>query len=127
MVRSTKKILFVSHQAELSGAPVILLESIKQFGNQSSIQFSILIIEDGILVEQFKKVGKTFVWKKNFQHKTFLIRFYLNTMQFFKRRLFLFQIRGSNLVYFSSIVSGVIHKTLLYLKCKYLYHVLELE
>ncbi len=55
------KVLFVSHDASRTGAPLMLLDIIKWFKKSSPIEFVILVSKEGVLVEEFEKLGKTFI------------------------------------------------------------------
>ncbi|HEV8083677.1 MAG TPA: glycosyltransferase family 4 protein [Chitinophagaceae bacterium] len=132
MQNSKKKILFVSHKANRSGAPLVLLEIIKEFKKQSTIPFQILIVNEGELVKEFAALGQTYVWNKN--NKRIAISLLQSIIGFFSRTLFiargvfiLFKIRNSSLVFFNTIANGHFHKKLLFLKCRYIYYIHELE
>ncbi|KAF2081172.1 glycosyltransferase [Flavobacterium sharifuzzamanii] len=52
-----KKILFISHEATRTGAPLILLNLIKWLGNNDrNIQFDVLLLNGGNISDDFKKV-----------------------------------------------------------------------
>lgn len=51
-----KKILFISHEASRSGAPLLLLHLLKWLNrNSNNIQFDLLLLNDGVILEDFKK------------------------------------------------------------------------
>jgi glycosyltransferase involved in cell wall biosynthesis len=56
-----KKILFISHEASRSGAPIVLLHLLNWLKKNSSFQFEILLLSDGPLKPDFEQLGKTFV------------------------------------------------------------------
>lgn len=56
-----KRILFVSHEASRTGAPIALLTFIRWFRENSSHQFEILLKEGGELEAEFKALGPTTV------------------------------------------------------------------
>jgi glycosyltransferase involved in cell wall biosynthesis len=131
MRKKKPQILFVSHMANWSGAPLILSEIIKEFKKKSTIPFRILLHEDGELAGQFKAEGKTYVWKKKPPNiNRFFDRFlapFIKLIQVFRGLSILFSIRGTTLVVFNTIANGHLHKKLLFLKCKYICYVHELE
>ena len=52
-----KKILFISHEASLSGAPILLLNLLKNIKTKTNISFDVLLIKDGNLYEDFAKIA----------------------------------------------------------------------
>ncbi|MEQ9287552.1 MAG: glycosyltransferase [Cyclobacteriaceae bacterium] len=84
------KILFVSHDASRTGAPIILLNICKWLKENGDIQFEILLLGRGALMADFKKVGKTYLLdlkgrnKENLYSKVKneLVRSYLNFRKF---------------------------------------------
>jgi glycosyltransferase involved in cell wall biosynthesis len=130
--RITRKILFVCHVASMSGAPLLLLEIIKSFKKQSKIPFSILIIKDGILMNQFKSLGKTYLWNCKLREPSGnlfnrSLNVCIKTKQKIYRLYILFRIRNTSLVFLNTMSNGHIQKALLFLKCKFICYVHELE
>lgn len=127
-----QKILFVSHKANRSGAPLLLLEIIKEFKKQSKIPFHILVMEDGDLTNEFKLLGKTYVWNN---HKTLNPTSLFSIPKNLVSRLYttarsafiLFHLRNTSLVFLNTISNGHIHKKLLFLKSKFICYVHELQ
>jgi glycosyltransferase involved in cell wall biosynthesis len=118
--------------ADWSGAPLIFLGIIKEFKNQSDLPFQILVMQDGDLVNEFKSIGKTYVWKKKSgPHSnslfTKLFSVFSRVYQLIKGAYILYSIRKTSLVVFNTISNGHIHKKLLFLKCKYICYVHEME
>ncbi len=129
---SVKKILFVSHKANRSGAPVLLLNIIKEFKRKTGLPIQILVLEDGELVKEFKAVGQTFVWNKRkvtdpASLYSVTISLFLRIAIIVKGFYILFRVRNTSLVFFNTITNGHMHKKLLFLKCKYICYVHELE
>ena len=55
-----KKILFISHLANLSGAPIALCEIIRILKSSCHIDCDILIMSDGELKDEFSKYGNVY-------------------------------------------------------------------
>lgn len=58
------KILFVSHQASYTGAPINLLTFLKWMAKNTNHKIRTIIIKDGELSREFKQCGKTSVLEK---------------------------------------------------------------
>lgn len=63
-------ILFVSHDASVSGAPIFLLTFLQWLKIHTDIRFSILIKEPGELVPEFEKLADTYVWNGGYAQGT---------------------------------------------------------
>lgn len=129
---SKKTILFVSHKANRSGAPVLLLNIIKEFKRITGLPIQILVMEDGELVKEFKAVGQTFVWNKRkvadpASLYSIIISLFSRLAIIIKGFYILFRVRNASLVFFNTITNGHMHKKLLFLKCKYICYVHEME
>lgn len=129
-----KTILFVSHVADRNGAPLILLGLIKEFKKQTGLPVKILLAEGGPLTVEFSAAGKTFIWEKKKTTGTgsitlarWLINYFSKLLAEIRKRYILFCIRDTGLVFFNTIVNGKLHESLLFLKCKYVCYVHELE
>ena len=59
------KILFVSHDASRTGAPIVLLNLLSWLKQNSSFDISILIINDGHILPRFKEITPVYVWNRN--------------------------------------------------------------
>jgi glycosyltransferase involved in cell wall biosynthesis len=129
---SKRKILFVCHIASMSGAPLLLLEIIEAFKNKSPIPFSILIIKDGPLYNQFSTLGKTYRWHLKINEPAGLLRNRVRNLitrgvQKIYRIYILFRLRKVSLVFLNTMATGRIQKKLLFLRCKFICYVHELE
>jgi glycosyltransferase involved in cell wall biosynthesis len=60
-IQAAKKVLFISHEASRSGAPIVLLHLLKWLKNNAALQFEILLLNDGPLKTDYEQLGKTFV------------------------------------------------------------------
>jgi glycosyltransferase involved in cell wall biosynthesis len=74
-----RNILFVSHDASRSGAPIILLNLIIWLKINKNVNPVILLLEAGPLYSDFVSIGEVFVYekevKRSFKKQNFLIRF----------------------------------------------------
>ena len=55
-------VLFIGHSATRSGAPILLLQLIREFKKQSDLPFVILLKRGGELLPDYQEAGKTFIW-----------------------------------------------------------------
>jgi glycosyltransferase involved in cell wall biosynthesis len=93
MLSKPPKILFISHDASMSGAPILLLNLLRLLINSNKASIDVVISRDGVLSTEFKKAASTTVLKpvdygketsifhrlKNFlNHKVKLIRLIKN-------------------------------------------------
>jgi hypothetical protein len=60
---STGSILFVSHDAYLAGAQMLLLHLLKWFDEHTAYHLKIICINGGSLLEKFQNLGATIVWQ----------------------------------------------------------------
>ncbi|MEO6231962.1 MAG: glycosyltransferase family 4 protein [Ferruginibacter sp.] len=130
--RKKKKILFVCHIASRSGAPLLLLQIIREFKKQTTIPFEILIVRAGELTTDFKALGKTYSWNKikKIESGSMLVKpvnALLMLLQFLYHRYILFSVRRTSTVFLNTISNGEIHQKLLYLKCRFICYVHEME
>jgi len=58
------KILFISHEASRSGAPIVLLHLLKWIKKNTALQFDVLLLADGPLRSDFEALAETFVLSK---------------------------------------------------------------
>lgn len=110
-----KKILFISHEATRTGAPLILLSLIKWLkSNTQNIQFDVILINGGNIVDDFKKVcDNTFVYsasEKPLKFKDILKEKVISKLGIKKEKdeiLFFKKIASNNynLIYANSIAS----------------------
>jgi glycosyltransferase involved in cell wall biosynthesis len=129
---SGDKILFVSHKANRSGAPLLLLNLIKEFKKRTTHSFQILLMEDGELLTEFSALGKTFVWQKRKIPDPASFRntagaFFSRCMGIIKGFYILFTVRKTGTIFFNTITNGHLQHKLRFLKAKQYCYVHELE
>ena len=56
------KILFVSHNASKTGAPIVLLHFIKWLKNNKDYEITILLKSGGELLQDFRLLADTYIW-----------------------------------------------------------------
>lgn len=132
MANKKSHILFVSHLATRSGAPILFLEIIKAFNQQASIPFTILCMEDGELTADFNAIGKTLIWKKECvsTKNRFLAKplaFYSRLKQLIRGMYILRKVNKTTLVFYNTVVNEHIQKKLSFLNCQSICYVHELE
>jgi glycosyltransferase involved in cell wall biosynthesis len=57
------KILFISHDASRTGAPILLLGFLKWLENNTDIHFDVILINGGVLENEFKKLTNIYYWQ----------------------------------------------------------------
>lgn len=62
-----KKILFISHDAQRAGAPILLLRFLRLLKSQNNIHFDILVKHAGPLQSDFEAISEVQLWNKNFK------------------------------------------------------------
>jgi glycosyltransferase involved in cell wall biosynthesis len=63
------RILFISHEATRTGAPIMLLWLIEHIKKYKDAEVSILLKDGGELEKDFADLGKTFVWNQHFPQR----------------------------------------------------------
>ncbi len=59
------RVLFISHDASRTGAPIVLLHFIRWIKQNSNFEFCILLKDSGHLHEDFSELGTTYLWNDN--------------------------------------------------------------
>jgi glycosyltransferase involved in cell wall biosynthesis len=128
-----KSVLFISHDASHTGAPIFLLNFIRWFKENTSIPFIILLGDGGPLTPDFKSLGSVFFFKrtdvlpnypsisKNYYFDAVLTSIHLRSL--------IKKIRQNNigLIYSNTITNGNILDTLSSLHCSVVTHAHEME
>ncbi|MCM8831906.1 MAG: glycosyltransferase family 4 protein [Candidatus Omnitrophica bacterium] len=126
----TKKILFISHEASRTGAPIVLLHLLRWLKNNTNITFKVLLLRDGELVSEFKKIAPTIIFFKNIFPKSNLIQKKINN---FARKVYLKYLKNKfkkdniYLIYSNTIANGEVLKFLSDYNYPVICHVHELE
>lgn len=78
-----KRILFIGHEAERTGAPILLLHLMRWLEkNESDIQFEVLLLRDGALREEYERFAEVYVVPE-----TKLPEIVVRGMRFLRRKL----------------------------------------
>jgi glycosyltransferase involved in cell wall biosynthesis len=109
---SKKQILFISHEASRTGAPILLLNLLKWIKSHTNLHFKILLVQGGELDDEFRKIAPTLIlsdlWKKDFSPFLKALPFGKSLSVRLKSLLIRNKILSGNvkLVYANSILSG---------------------
>lgn len=116
---SRPAILFISHYAGRTGAPILLLNFLKWFKANTDIPFEILLKGDGQLRPEFETLGQVMIWPPNPPPQT------KSTHLAHLRE----HLRQANigLIYSNTITNGEVLADLAILNCPVITHVHELE
>ncbi|TAD97386.1 MAG: glycosyltransferase [Bacteroidetes bacterium] len=125
-------ILFIGHEASLTGAPVLLLNTIKQIKAKTNWEIEVILRKGGDLLPDYQAVAKTQVWQlPEFGNPSFLWKIKNKLFKNFakKRKTYINQFANKNvqLIFSSTCTNGELLEQLSYLKCPIVAHVHELE
>jgi L-malate glycosyltransferase len=124
------KILFIFHEAHLTGATLALFSNVKWFSENTDISMSFLLKEDGILNNDISKIGTVYLWEKENVTGNSIFRKILNKI--FKtiyKKILLVHLKGQkfDLIYANTIVCSDLIKKMSNFNCKIVWHIHELE
>lgn len=68
-----KKVLFVSHEASHTGAPIVLLHLLTWIKNNTNLKFEILLLTGGSLSTAFENLSKVYHWQNKKQISNLLL------------------------------------------------------
>ncbi len=120
------KILFVFHEARLTGAPIALYELVEWLAKNTKIKMSFLLLDGGELTEKLNGLGTVFYWPTNYFEKN---NIFSNSTYNPKQSKLLQAIKDENydIIYFNTLIcSGIIHK-LKQVKSIKIWHIHELN
>jgi glycosyltransferase involved in cell wall biosynthesis len=111
-----KKVLFISHEASRTGAPILLLNLLKWLKQNTKVEFDLLFLEGGELEEEFKKIATVFYWKapikiiglkQQIYNKILGIKYdYLK--EYYNNLFSIFQKKDYNTIYGNTVISSKI-------------------
>jgi glycosyltransferase involved in cell wall biosynthesis len=124
-----KKIIFISHESSLTGAPIMLLNLLGLLKETNLFDIRIILFRGGTLEKEFFKYGKVSVLKsKNYSKQAFFLFRGLNFL-IFRIKLLLLQseIKDANVIFNNTITNGKILKPLSNSHTKVISYIHELE
>lgn len=130
-----KNIIFISHDASRTGAPIILLNFLRWFKKNSELSFRILLRRSGDLENEFRKLTMVNVFgRRNFFNNRIINRiFTISALHNIAKRIYLkllnkqFLNDNIGLIYSNTITNGEVLKYLSNIDCPVITHVHELE
>ncbi len=130
-----KKVLFISHDALRTGAPLFLLNLLKWFGTNSELAFRILLKNGGDLESEFQALAPISVYNRDtsignkFYTSARPIAYFRALANSFHRKKLKNDLMKENfdLVYSNTITNGEVLEFLSGLKCPVITHVHELD
>ncbi|NRF95752.1 glycosyltransferase [Paenibacillus frigoriresistens] len=69
-LKGDKTIVFVGHEAERTGAPIVLLDLIKWFNNSTEYNVKVILLRGGEVQNKYFEVAETLVLDNNFDQDT---------------------------------------------------------
>ena len=111
------KILFISHDASRSGAPLLLLDLIRLLNESGLYECAVLLKNGGVLTADFEKVANTFIWnipESKLATRTLLqrisCRFSSKLVESNRKKEILNKVRESSVIINNTITNGELLK-----------------
>ncbi len=130
MPQSPQTVLFVSHDASRTGAPIFLLRLLRWLRDHHEILFRILVVSPGEMLPEFESIGRTHVLERQSRLQRACLRF---NIPFGNDGHYLQSLRKSlsesniALIYSNTTATGKALDYLSFLDCPVICHVHELE
>lgn len=127
-----KKVLFISHSAGLTGAPLVILNLLKWLKEHSTIDFEILLRTGGELQTAYQMLAPTKLYEPSLNNR-FLSKLYrhlnrnLKTFYLRKGRLHHFNKSSIGLIFSNTITNGEVLSLLADVGCPVICRVAELD
>ena len=125
------KILFIFHEAELSGASILLYRMVKWLSENTSISLSFLLMSEGPLMKEINELGRIYFWEETPPRKRTISERILNRIVKLKswQDLIVDRLEKENfdVVYANTILASEVIIRLAHFKCKKIWHIHELE
>jgi glycosyltransferase involved in cell wall biosynthesis len=131
-----KKILFISHEATRTGAPIVLLNFLKWFKTNTDLPFQILLKQEGVLEPEFEAIAPVSIFhpkippaRRNLLTRAFKrLGFQSEAKDAYLKQLKEKLIRDNiGLIYANTVTNGEILEFLSLLECPVICHVHELQ
>lgn len=131
----SRSILFISHDASRTGAPMVLLHFLRWFKAHSNVPFQILLKEDGPLASEFRLLAPTTVYSqltygvpRNLVQRVFRKTGLAYQADYrYNPLMALYKPGEVSLVYSNTITNGNLLTALSHLDCPVITHVHELD
>jgi glycosyltransferase involved in cell wall biosynthesis len=131
METKPREILFVSHNASRSGAPLILLGLIRELKNVYSGKLRVLLMEGGELQGDFQYLADTHILYTQprfiLESKKGVAGLFLKLLYKIKARIILSRLKNCRLIFLNTITNGHIHRKLLAPGRRFVTYVHELD
>ena len=123
-----KEILFISHEASRTGAPIILLNFLRWFKQNTDIPFRIILRTGGELESEFAQLAPTLLLGQKVSRELYdrIKGFLLRSVANYRIRQWLMS-ADIGLIYSNTLTNGGLLESLRFLNCPVIYHVHELE
>ena len=124
----TPKIVFISHDASRTGAPIVFLNFLRWFKQNTDIPFQILLRKGGELEVEFAKLASTLVFETP-SPKTLSQRILRRLGLYKPNSAMIRQLTDANigLIYSNTATNGQVLQALEFLGCPVISHIHELE
>lgn len=125
------KILFIFHEAHLTGATLALFGTVKWYSENTDFSMSFLLKENGILKNEISKIGPVYNWtqeylpKRNFVQK--VVSRIIKPKSYRQKLLENLRNQKFDILYANTILCSDIIKDMAYFNCKIVWHIHELE
>ncbi|PSB55164.1 glycosyltransferase family 4 protein [Chamaesiphon polymorphus] len=123
-----KEIVFISHEASRSGAPILLLQFLRWFKEKTNIPFRIILVKGGELESDFIQLAPTLIFDEkpsNGLNQRIKRRFFPDDSNL---RLKKWLVDANiQLIYSNTLVNGNILELLEFINCPVISHAHELE
>ncbi|MBN2824148.1 MAG: glycosyltransferase, partial [Campylobacterales bacterium] len=106
-------VIFISHEASQTGAPVVLLSLMQWIKNNTRINFSIIIGKEGPLNAKFEALAPTFYMEREYQNREVALKKFCG--------------QYVQIVYINTIASAHYAQELKFMHTKFITHVHEME
>lgn len=125
------KILFVFHEAELSGASILLYRMVKWLSENTSISLSFLLKSDGPLMKEINELGQIYFWEETPPRKRTIPEKFLSRVLKLRtwQDIIVDRLEKENfdIVYANTFLSSEVIIRIARFKCKKIWHIHELE
>ena len=131
----SKQVLFISHEATPTGAPIVFLDFLKWFNTNSDIPFELLLARGGSIESKFEQLGSPFIFEPDFliEKDTTISKLINRTINIPIGTIYLWKLKQEiarkeiGLIFSNTITNSKVLKFLSFLNCPIICLVHELE